>query len=275
MSKIVIDARKDSSRLSLKELFLYKDLFLVLAYRDFKVRYAQTYLGFLWAFIQPVAFLGVFTLVFKKAIGVETGDVPYPLFVLAGMIIWSYFSYVISESGNSIIGEQELIKKIYFPRIIIPLSKSLVGIVDFLIATLLVIALILFYESPLTKTVLLFPFFVFCGTMAALGIGIWVSALSIKYRDFQHILPFLLQIGLYISPVAYPSSLVVSDANKVLKVLYYLNPIAGVIEGVRWSLFTASHLDPYFSISIATGFILLISGRYYFMRVESTMADIV
>ena len=214
MARIVVDANKGSFSLNLKELFSYRDLFLILAYRDLRVRYSQTFLGLTWAVLQPLFTLGIFTLVFGRFVKVDTGDVAYPVFALCGMVAWTYFSFVMNQSGNSIIGAQEMVKKIYFPRLVIPLSKAMVGLVDFLIAFILLIGLILYYDVSISPNIFLLPFFLLLTIISSLAIGIWLSALSIRFRDFQHVTPFLVQVGLYATPIAYPGEVVIHSLSR-------------------------------------------------------------
>jgi len=274
-TKTVIDAQKSKLSLNLKELFLYKDLFLTLAYRDYRVRYAQTFLGFAWAFIQPFTTLLIFVVVFGKAAKVDTGDIPYPVFAICGMSAWSYFSYVLNQSGNSIIGAQDMVKKIYFPRLIIPLSKATVGFVDFGITAIFIFILMLYYQIPPSGNIIFLPLFVIIGIIAALAVGIWLSALTIRFRDFQHVIPFMVQFGLYATPVAYPAELVTQSLPQWASIVYFLNPMAGVAEGFRWAILGTSAPSSYSYISIVFIFILFISGLYYFKRIERVMADIV
>ena len=275
MYRLVVDANKRGLSLNLRELLQYRDLFLILAYRDLRVRYAQTFLGLLWAVIQPLATLIIFTLVFGRAIKVETGDVPYPLFDVCGMAAWSYFSFVLGQSGNSIISSQDMVKKIYFPRLVIPLSKALVGFVDFIIASLFIIILLIFYHfSPSTNLIFL-PFYIVACIMSSLAVGIWLSALTIRYRDFQHVVPFLVQFGLYATPVGYPAEMIVNNLPGWATFLYYLNPVAGIVEGFRWSILGGNAPSFYSYISLSIVLILFISGLFYFRSVEKIMADIV
>ncbi len=275
MYRLVVDANKRGLSLNLRELLQYRDLFLILAYRDLRVRYAQTFLGLLWAVIQPLATLIIFTLVFGRAIKVETGDVPYPLFAVCGMAAWSYFSFVLGQSGNSIISSQDMVKKIYFPRLVIPLSKALVGFVDFIIASLFIIILLIFYHfSPSTNLIFL-PFYIVACIMSSLAVGIWLSALTIRYRDFQHVVPFLVQFGLYATPVGYPAEMIVNNLPGWATFLYYLNPVAGIVEGFRWSILGGNAPSFYSYISLSIVLILFISGLFYFRSVEKIMADIV
>lgn len=268
---LFVDADKKGLKLNIKELFDYRDLFLILAWRDIRVRYAQTFLGLFWAFLQPAATLLIFILIFGKAINVDTGEVPYPLFALCGMAAWAYFSYVLSQSGQSIIGAQEMVKKIYFPRLVIPLSKAVTGFVDFFIAFIFMIVLMLIYSYPLSLNFLFFPLFFLLGILAALGVGIWLSALTIRYRDFQHVVPFLVQFGLYATPVGYPASLI----PQKYQLVYYLNPMAGVVEGFRWSILGTNPPSQYSWVSYVLILIIFIGGLFYFRKVERVMADLV
>jgi lipopolysaccharide transport system permease protein len=249
----------------------YRDLFLVLAWRDLRIRYAQTFLGLLWAVLQPLATLLIFTLIFGRAIKVDTGSTPYPVYALCGMLAWSYFAYVLNQSGQSIIGAQEMVKKIYFPRLIIPLSKAATGFVDFAITLLFLIILMIFYDVPVSSNIIQLPVYFILGVMASLGIGVWVSSLTIRYRDFQHVVPFLVQVGLYATPIAYPASLIPDK----YQLIYHINPMAGVIEGFRWSILGNESISQYAWISFVVIIILFISSLFYFKRVERIMADIV
>lgn len=275
MERLVVDASKLKWKINLKELWIYRDLFYILAYRDLRVRYAQTFLGLAWALIQPLATLVIFTVVFGKVAQVETDGIPYPLFAVCGMASWSYFSFVLNQSGNSIIGAQEMVKKIYFPRLVIPLSKALVGFVDFAIALLFVVILMIYYGFTPSVNIIYLPVFILLTIISALAVGIWLSALTIRYRDFQHIVPFLVQFGLYATPVGYQAKDVINRLPNWGAFIYYANPMAGIVEGFRWSLLGG---DPpsvfaYFSFSIVI--LLFITGLLYFKKVETVMADIV
>lgn len=275
MEKLVVDASKPKWHINLKELWAYRDLFYILAYRDLRVRYAQTFLGLLWAFIQPLATLVIFTVVFGKVAEVDTSGIPYPLFAVCGMASWSYFSFVLNQSGNSIIGAQEMVKKIYFPRLVIPLSKALVGFVDFAIAMLFVVILMIYYGFIPSANIIYLPIFIILTIISALAVGIWLSALTIRYRDFQHVVPFLVQFGLYATPVGYQAKDVINRLPDWASLLYYVNPMAGIVEGFRWSLLGGDppSIFAYFSFSIVI--LLFITGLLYFKRVEKVMADIV
>lgn len=271
MSKLIVDASDSSFKIDFKELKNYRDLFYILAYRDLRVRYAQTFLGFVWALLQPLATLLIFILVFGVVVKVDTGGIPYPLFAISGISMWAYFGFVLNQSGNSIIGAQEMIKKIYFPRLVIPLSKAVVGFVDFGVALLMLVILMIVYEYSPSINIIFAPLFILLNIIAALSVGIWLSALTIRYRDFQHVIPFLVQFGMYATPVAYPARLV----PEKYQLLYNLNPMAGVIQGFRWSVFGGNPPDVYFYISMAVILVLFISSLFYFRRVEDVMADIV
>lgn len=270
MPKLVIDPR-ERSLLNVKELFAYRDLFLILAYRDLKVRYAQTFLGVLWAFVQPLFTILIFTIVFGKGMQVDTGGVTYPLFAACGMAAWTYFAFVMNQAGNSIIGAQGMIQKIYFPRLIIPLSKAFVGFVDFAINLLFILLLMIWYKALPSQNIVFLPVFILMAVISALAVGVWLSALTIRYRDFQHIVPFMVQIGLYATPIAYPSSLVPAQ----FQLLYHLNPMVGVVEGFRWSILGAQAPHLYAYLSFVLALFLFLTGVLYFRKVERVMADIV
>lgn len=257
-----------------KELLRYRDLFLTLAWRDFRVRYAQTSIGLLWALIQPVATIAILSLVFGNFVGVQTG-VPHLIFTVAGMSMWTYFAFVMSNSGSSIITSQEMVKKIYFPRLIIPLSKAVVGLIDLGITLLILIGLFFYYGITPSANWWMAPFFIILAILVALAVGIWLSALTVRYRDFQHVVPFLVQLGLYITPVAYPAEFAAKHLPDWAASLYYLNPMAGVVQGFRWSLFGGTPPDGYFWISVVMVFVLFLTSLLYFKRVEDEMADYV
>ena len=271
MEKTIIDANKKVWHLGLRELVQYRDLFYTLAWRDLRVRYAQTALGLVWAFVQPLATLLIFTLIFGRAIKVETGDIPYPVFALSGMLSWSYFSYVMGQSGNSIIGAQEMVKKVYFPRLVIPLSKSVTGFVDFFVALIFLIVMMVIYQVGISWNIVYLPIYFLLNVMAALGVGIWLSALTIRYRDFQHVVPFMVQLGMYATPVAYPSSMVPEKYQWI----YHLNPMAGVVEGYRWAILGVGNISDWAWLSFGLIIVLFITGLIYFKRVERVMADLV
>ena len=273
MSKTIIDSSSDS--INFRELSHYKELFWMLALRDFKIRYAQTLLGVLWALIQPAATILILYMVFGRFAQVETGNVPHILFTAVGLLPWTYFSYVMQNSGNSIIAAQAMVKKVYFPRIIIPVSKALVGLIDFGINALIVIFLMLFLQQELSVNVWALPFFIIIGVLVSLGVGIWLSALTIRFRDFQYVVPFMVQIGLYLTPTAYPSEFAIKQLPEWASYLYFLNPMVGIVEGFRWSILDcqAPHNLSYISFTVA--FLLFVSSLYYFKKIDGKFADIV
>jgi lipopolysaccharide transport system permease protein len=266
MQKTVIDSGKNITPIS--EWYAYRELFWMLAWRDFRVRYAQTALGVFWAILRPALSLLVFILVFSVAAKIET-PIAYPLFALSGMLVWNYFASVMSSAGSALIGAQSMVKKIYFPRIVLPASKAISGLADFFIVLVFLGALMFFYPTSLQATLLFLPLFLLLTLIAALTVGIWIAALSIRYRDFQHVLPFISQIGLYASPVAYPSTII---PEKYLW-LYFLNPMAGLIEGFRWSLFGTPFPIYYSIISFMLLGVFFVGGLFYFQKTERTMAD--
>ncbi len=273
--KVIIDANKKGYLPNLKEVFRYKDLLYTLAYRDFRVRYAQTFLGFLWSFAKPLATLGVLFIIFGKAVKVDTQGVPYPLFAICGMSAWTYFSFVMTQAGSSLIFSQNMLKKIYFPRLVIPLSKALLGLVDFAIVLLIIVGLLLYFQYTPSINLAYLPLFVLLAVVSALGIGIWISALSIRYRDFQQITPFLVQFGFFITPIAYSSTALTNNLSSAGMLLYYLNPAAGIVEGFRWSILGVGELSDAVWISISVSLLLFVTSLFYFRKVEETMADII
>lgn len=274
MRKTIIRAKTGIIGLDLPELIRFKDLFYTLAWRDFRVRYAQTLIGFLWAFIQPLLTIAILSLIFGRFINVNTGNVPHLLFTVCGVSAWTYFSYVLTNSGNSIISAQAMVKKVYFPRLIIPLSKAVVGLIDFGITLLFIVILMIYYGITPSINVVFMPVFILLTIIASLGVGIWLSALTIRYRDFQHIIPFVIQIGLYVTPTAYPAEYAIQKLPKAMAFLYFLNPMAGIIQGFRWSILGAAPPDFHFALSIAASIVLFVSGLWYFKQVEGEMADI-
>ena len=270
----VITSKGQSLAWKIREILRYRDLFVMLTVRDFKVRYAQTALGFLWAFVQPVAILIILTIVFERAFHVET-VVPYPLFAASGLIVWTYFAFVLSQAGTSVISGQELVRKVYFPRVILPMAKGLLGLVDLCIALVILIVLMIYFKSTLSANVVVLPLFLLAGLLVSVGVGLWVSALAVRYRDILHVIPFLVQFGLYATPVAYPAERVIENLPTWAAWGYYVNPMAGVIEGVRWSLWGGPIHIELTVLSLVVGLLIFISGLTFFNRLEPRMADIV
>ncbi|MEM7586228.1 MAG: ABC transporter permease [Acidobacteriota bacterium] len=258
--------------LQLGELWEYRELLFFLTWRDIKVRYKQTALGAAWAILQPLLTMLVFTIFFGRLAKIPSDDVPYPIFAYTALLPWQLFAYSMSQAGNSMVASQQLIKKIYFPRLVIPISAVLGGLVDFFLAFLVLIAMMVYYQVVPTQGILMLPFFVVLALATALAVGLWLSALSVKFRDVRYTLPFLTQFWLFITPIAYPTSLIAEE----WRLLYGLNPMAGVVEGFRWALLgTSGSVGPMILVSALAVFVLLIGGLAYFRSLERTFADIV
>lgn len=255
----------------LRELVEYKDLLWVLAKRDFKIKYAQTFLGVFWSFIRPIILIGIFSFVFGTVVKVDTGGIPYIIFVFTGISGWTFFSAVLGGASASLRGSSAMIKKVYFPRLVIPLSKAMVALIDFGIVLALLLAYLFIEGHSFTTNVLYFPLFVLANILVGLTFGIWISALTIRYRDLQQIVPFVLQVGMYATPVAYPARLV---PEKYLDLYYMVNPMVGIIEGFRWSLLGYGELEPVSFVSIGLIAVLFVLGVLFFFRVERIMPDI-
>jgi lipopolysaccharide transport system permease protein len=258
--------------LGLEDLWQYRELLFFLTWRDIKVRYKQTVLGAAWAVIQPLFTMLVFTLFFGRLAKVPSDGIPYPLFSYAALLPWQLFAYALTESSNSVVANERLITKVYFPRLFIPLASIFSGLVDFVIAFILVVGMMIWYRVTPTWAVLTVPFFVIFTMATALGVGLWLSALNVQYRDVRYTLSFIVQFWLIASPVAYSSTLVPARWRP----FYGLNPMAGVIEGFRWALLgKAQAPGPMLWISVAVVALILVSGLYYYRRMEKTFADVV
>lgn len=273
MSEIqIIEPRKNRFQLNLKEVWRYRELLWTLTYRDFRVKYAQTAIGFAWAFINPIFSILILSFVFGTIAKVGTGntDVPHILYTTAGMCGWTYFSSVLAQAGNSIIGAQNMVKKIYFPRLIIPLSKALTSFIDLLIVLVCIALLMFYYQIAPSASIVYLPFFLLVAIVAGLAGGIWMSALTVRFRDFSQITPLLLRIGMYATPIAFPAS----NVPEKYQMLFYLNPMAGIVEGVRWSILGGDPPNEYAYISFAVIFLFFIAGVFYFNIIQRKMADI-
>jgi lipopolysaccharide transport system permease protein len=268
----VIEPKKGWIPFDLKEIWKFRELFYFLTKRDIKVRYKQTVLGGLWAIIQPVFTMIVFTLFFGRLAKVPSDGIPYPIFVYAGLLPWTYFANALTASGNSLVGSANLVTKVYFPRLIIPASASLAGLLDFFIALLVLGVLMIYYQFMPGTGILLFPALVALTFLCAVGVGLWLSALNVEYRDIRYAIPFLIQIWMFVSPVIYPVSLV----SEKYQWLLALNPMGGVINAFRASLLGHQSID-FFLLGISAAIILFLflSGMYYFRRMEKTFADVV
>jgi lipopolysaccharide transport system permease protein len=271
---IVIEPTKGRILPRLGAVWAYRELLYFFVWRDIKVRYKQTLLGVAWAILQPLLAMVVFTVFFGRLAGIdqETGSVPYPVFAYAALLPWTYFANSLSECASSLVGAQHLVTRIYFPRLLLPLSGTLSGLVDLAIAFVVLLGMILWYGIELTWGLVFLPVFVLLAMLTALGVGLWLAALNVKYRDVQYTLPFMTQLWLFITPVAYPVSIVPEG----VRWLYGLNPMVGVVEGFRWAL--TGTTTPEWGAIAASGVVmtaLLVSGIAYFSRAERTFADVV
>ena len=256
-----------------KDLWRYRELFYFLAWRDILVRYKQTIIGIAWALIRPFLTMVVFTIVFGKLAKLPSEGVPYPILVFAAMLPWQFFSNALSGCSNSLISNANLIAKVYFPRLIVPASAVIVSFVDFMISGIILLGLMAWYDFLPSWRILTLPFFIIIAFAASMGAGLWLAALNVKYRDFRYIVPFIVQFGLYISPVGFSSTIVPQE----WRLVYSLNPMVGVIDGFRWAILggDARIYLPGFLLSLGLVFGVLASGIWYFRRVERTFADVI
>lgn len=268
----VIEPRRGWIRLDLREIWAYRELLFFLIWRDIKVRYKQTVLGAAWAVLQPFLTMIVFSLFFGRLAGVPSDDVPYPIFSFAALVPWTLFANGLTQSSNSMVSNANLIRKIYFPRLIIPSATVLSGLVDFSIAFLMLLGMMAFYGFAPTMNALWLPPLLLLALVSSLGVGLWLAALNVQFRDVRYTLPFLTQFWLFATPIAYPSSLL----EEPWRTLYGLNPMVGVVEGFRWALLgTDTAPGPIITVSSAVAVLLLVSGALYFRRMERTFADVV
>ncbi|MEQ9620627.1 ABC transporter permease [Coleofasciculus chthonoplastes] len=256
-----------------KDLWRYRELFYFLAWRDILVRYKQTIIGIAWALIRPFLTMVVFTIVFGKLAKLPSEGVPYPILVFAAMLPWQFFSNALSGCSNSLISNANLIAKVYFPRLIVPASAVIVSFVDFMISGIILLGLMAWYDFLPSWRILTLPFFIIIAFAASMGAGLWLAALNVKYRDFRYIVPFIVQFGLYISPVGFSSTIVPQE----WRLVYSLNPMVGVIDGFRWAILggEARIYLPGFLLSLGLVFGVLTSGVWYFRKVERTFADVI
>jgi lipopolysaccharide transport system permease protein len=257
-----------------KDLWKYRELFYFLAWRDILVRYKQTVIGMAWALIRPFLTMVVFTVVFQGVAKLPSeGNAPYPILVFAGLLPWQFFSGALSECSNSLVANANLLSKVYFPRLIVPTSAVIVSFVDFLISGMILLGLMAYYNFVPDWRILTLPLFTLIAFAASIGAGLWLAALTVEYRDFRYVVPFLVQFGLYISPVGYSSSKIPEQ----WRLLYSLNPMVGVIDGFRWAILGGESQIylPGFALSVALVILVLVSGIWYFRRMERTFADVV
>jgi len=256
-----------------QDLWRYRELFYFLAWRDILVRYKQTVIGLAWALIRPLLTMIVFVFVFGKLAKLPSDGVPYPILVFAALLPWQFFSNAFTEAGNSLISNANMISKVYFPRLVVPTSAVIVSFVDFLISGIILVGLMLWYGFAPDWRILTLPLFIFIAFAAAMGAGLWIAALNVKYRDFRYIIPFVVQFGLYVSPVGFSSNIVPEQ----WRLLYSINPMVGVIDGFRWAILGGNTqlYWPGFLLSLALVLVILVSGIIYFRKTEKTFADVI
>ncbi len=269
---VVIEPRTGWASINLRELFQYRELAFLLAWRDVKVRYKQTVLGGLWAILQPVITMLVFSLFFGRLAKVPSDGVPYPLFAFAALVPWTLFSTGLSQSSNSLVNGANLLRKVYFPRLVMPLASVLAGVVDFTLAFSVLLVMMLVYGFVPTSAILIIPGLVLLVLTTSLGAGLWLAAFNVRFRDVRYVIPFLIEIWLLATPIAYPSTLLSAHWRPV----YALNPMVGVVEGFRWALLgTNTAPGLMVLVSSVAAVLLLVSGVYVFRRMERNLADVV
>jgi lipopolysaccharide transport system permease protein len=268
---VVIQPSNRWSVLSFKDIWAYRELLFFLTWRDVKVRYKQTALGAAWAILQPLFMMIIFTIFFGRIAGVASAGIPYPLFALAGLVPWTFFANAITASGNSLVGSANLITKVYFPRLIVPAAAMLAGFVDFMLAFVMLVVLMFYYRVTLTVQILFLPVLILLTALFSLGVGTWMSALNVKYRDVRFALPFLIQLWLFVSSVILPST----SIPQKWRWLLMLNPMSGIIEGYRAALFGLPFDWPALGMASALTIAVLLYAIYAFGRVERSFADII
>ncbi len=271
-TELVIEAGR-TERQYWRDLWRYRELFYFLAWRDILVRYKQTAIGVVWALIRPFLTMVVFSVVFGRLANLPSEGVPYPILVFAAMLPWQFFANALSECSGSLIGNANLISKVYFPRLVVPASAVIVSFVDFLISGMILLGLMIWYDYVPTWRILTLPLFIAIAFAASMGAGLWLASLNVQYRDFRYIVPFIVQFGLYISPVGFSSSIVPEQ----WRFLYSLNPMVGVIDGFRWAILggEAKLYLPGFLLSMGLVSLLFVSGIWYFRKMERKFADVI
>ena len=272
LTHLVIEPSRGWVTLKLRELWQYRELWYFLTWRDIKVRYKQTVLGAAWAIIQPFFTMVVFSLFFGKLAGIPSDGIPYPIFSYTALVPWTFFASGLAQSSSSMVGNANLIKKVYFPRMIIPISSVISGAIDFVLAFLVLIGMMLFFKIYPTVNILWLPLLVLLTFVTSLGVGLWLSAMNVQFRDVRYAVPFLVQFWLFATPIAYPSSLL----PEPWRTLYGINPMVGVVEGFRWALLgTDTAPGPIIIVSSLAALALLVGGAFYFRRMEKSFADVV
>lgn len=275
--EFTIEPPKRWLSINCKELYRYRDLFIVLAWRDISIRYKQTALGVLWAVFQPIITMVIFTFIFNRMANIQSGDgTPYPIFLYVGQLFWIYFSGALTNASNSMVTNAQLISKIYFPRLIVPATAATTGLVDLGISSVVLAGMMVYYGfKPHLVGILILPLLIICAIMHAMGAGLYLAAINVKYRDVRHALPFLIQIMMYVTPVIYPVNML--NGHPLIKnLMLWLNPISGVISNARAALLGHSPVDWHvMGISLLMSFIFFVVGLYYFRSTERYFADIV
>lgn len=268
----IIDSKPNWFSLQLSDLIRYRELLFFLTWRDIKVRYKQTFLGMLWALLQPLLTMLIFSVIFGSLAKLPSEGIPYPIFTYVALLPWQLFAFALTNSSNSLIGNQNLVSKVYFPRLIIPVASILPALVDFAISFVVLMGMLIYYQIPVTIKFLSLPFFLLLAVVSALAIGLWLSALNVEYRDIRYVVPFLTQFWMYATPVAYSSSLI----PEKWRLLYALNPLTGVVEGFRWAILgQKGSVGGLIWVSTMIIVVLLISGIVYFKHMEDTFADVI
>lgn len=269
---IILRPQRGWITLNLPELWEFRELLFFLTWRDIKVRYKQTVLGAAWAIIQPLFTMVIFSLFFGQLAKVPSDGLPYAVFSYAALVPWTFFATVLTQASNSLVMDANMLKKVYFPRLIMPTASMLAGLVDFALAFVILLGMQFFYGIVPTWHMIWLPYFLLLAMITALGVGLWLAALNVQFRDVRYMVPFLVQAWLFATPIAYPSSLLAEP----WRTLYGINPMAGVVEGFRWALLGTSHAPgPILIVSTLGALVLLVSGAFYFRRMEKTFADVV
>jgi len=269
---IRIEPSSGWTSLKLKDIWEYRELLGIFVWRDLKVRYRQTVIGALWAIIQPLLTMVVFNVFFGRLGKIPSDGIPYPIFSYAALVPWTFFASSINLASNSLVNNSDMIKKIYFPRLTMPFASVLACLVDFVLAFIILLGMMFYYGFIPTLNILWFPFFVLLAMVTALGVSLWLSAMNVQFRDVRYMIPFITQIWLFATPVAYPSSLL----TEPWRTLYGLNPMVGVVEGFRWALLnTDTSPGPMIFVSFFVALMILVSGIYYFRRMEKMFADVI
>jgi lipopolysaccharide transport system permease protein len=271
VAHLIIESQDRWEGLHLADLWRYRELLYFLTWRDIKVRYKQTLLGAAWAILQPVLTMIVFSIIFGQLAQLPSEGIPYPIFTYTALLPWQLFAFALANSSNSLVGNQNLVSKVYFPRLVIPIAAVLPGLVDFCIAFVVLAGMMLFYQVPVTPRIVWLPLLLLLAVATALAVGIWLSALNVEYRDVRYVVPFLTLFWQYATPIAYSSTLIPDR----WRLLYGLNPVTGVVEGFRWALLGKGTTGDLIWISAAIVCLLLFTGMAYFKRMEASFADVI